>query len=173
MGLFDRVERRLERAVNGAFARAFKSEVQPVEIASAIRRAMDDRAAVLFGAATHDIGKITHPGELSGPGSAHEEAGRRLLLEHGIEPEWARFAATHAAWPEPGVGVEDLLVSLADKVWKNKRVRELEDLVVGRLAEVSGRPVWEEFLALDDLLEPLGAGADHRLAFQASYPVHP
>ena len=47
MGLFDRVERRLERAVNGAFARAFKSEVQPVEIASAIRRAMDDRAAIL------------------------------------------------------------------------------------------------------------------------------
>jgi len=47
VGLFDRVERRLERAVNGAFARAFKSEVQPVEIASAIRRAMDDRAAVL------------------------------------------------------------------------------------------------------------------------------
>ena len=47
MGLFDRVEQRLERAVNGAFARAFKSEVQPVEIASAIRRAMDDRAAVV------------------------------------------------------------------------------------------------------------------------------
>jgi hypothetical protein len=47
MGLFDRVEKKLERAVNGAFARAFKSEVQPVEIASAIRRAMDDRAAVM------------------------------------------------------------------------------------------------------------------------------
>ena len=47
MGLFDRVERRLERAVNGAFARAFKAEVQPVEIAAAMRRAMDDRAAVL------------------------------------------------------------------------------------------------------------------------------
>ena len=47
MGLFDRVEQRLERAVNGVFARAFKSEVQPVEIASAIRRAMDDRAAIV------------------------------------------------------------------------------------------------------------------------------
>ena len=47
MGLFDRVERGLERAVHGAFAKAFKAEVQPVEIASAIRRAMDDRAAVL------------------------------------------------------------------------------------------------------------------------------
>ena len=46
MGLFDKVERGLERAVNSAFAKAFKSEVQPVELASAIRRAMDDRAAV-------------------------------------------------------------------------------------------------------------------------------
>ena len=47
MGLFDRVERGLERAVHGAFAKAFKAEVQPVEIAAAIRRAMDDRAAVI------------------------------------------------------------------------------------------------------------------------------
>ncbi|GAB3580237.1 FhaA domain-containing protein [Calidifontibacter terrae] len=44
MGLFDKLEQRLERGVNGAFARAFRSEVQPVEVASAIRRAMDDRA---------------------------------------------------------------------------------------------------------------------------------
>lgn len=47
MGVFDRVERGLERAVHGAFAKAFKGEVQPVEIASAIRRAMDDRAAMI------------------------------------------------------------------------------------------------------------------------------
>ncbi len=46
MGIFDRVEAKLERAVNGTFARVFRSEVQPVEIASAIRRAMDDRAAI-------------------------------------------------------------------------------------------------------------------------------
>lgn len=45
MGLFDRVEGKLERAYNGLFARAFRAEVQPVEIASAIRRAMDDRAS--------------------------------------------------------------------------------------------------------------------------------
>jgi Protein of unknown function (DUF3662)/FHA domain len=47
VGVFDRVERGLERAVHSAFAKAFKSEVQPVEIASAIRRAMDDRAATV------------------------------------------------------------------------------------------------------------------------------
>lgn len=47
MGLFDRVERKLDRVINGAFARAFKAEVQPVEIAAAMRRAMDERAAVV------------------------------------------------------------------------------------------------------------------------------
>ena len=47
MGVFDRLERGLERAVKQPFARVFKAEVQPVEIASAMRDAMDDRAAVL------------------------------------------------------------------------------------------------------------------------------
>lgn len=47
MGVFDKLERGLERAVKQPFARIFKAEVQPVEIASAMRKAMDDRAAVL------------------------------------------------------------------------------------------------------------------------------
>ena len=47
VGLLDRFEQRLDRMVNGAFARAFKAEVQPVEIASALTREMDDRAAVV------------------------------------------------------------------------------------------------------------------------------
>lgn len=130
-----------------------------------------DRDAVLFGAATHDIGKTAHVDELSGPGSAHEEAGRRLLLARGVDAELARFAATHGAWAEAGNRIEDLLVSVADKIWKNKRVPELEALVVRQLAEASGRTVWEEFLAFDDLLTIIGEGADGRLAFQASYPV--
>ncbi|HYZ53640.1 MAG TPA: HD domain-containing protein [Streptosporangiaceae bacterium] len=50
-----------------------------------------DRDAVLFGAATHDIGKTAHIAELSGPGSAHGEAGRELLLAQGISPELASF----------------------------------------------------------------------------------
>ena len=47
MGILDRFERRLDRMVNGAFARAFKAEVQPVEIASALQRECDDRAAIV------------------------------------------------------------------------------------------------------------------------------
>jgi hypothetical protein len=47
MGVLDRFEKGIERAVNGAFARAFRSEVQPVEIASALRKAADEKAAVV------------------------------------------------------------------------------------------------------------------------------
>ncbi|MFF8607216.1 phosphohydrolase [Streptomyces sp. NPDC015346] len=131
-----------------------------------------DREAVLFGAATHDIGKTVHLAELSGPGSVHEEAGQVLLLGHGISPELARFAATHASWVDARVGLDDLLVSLADKIWKNKRVPDLEDLVVARLAQATGRAAWEEFLALDGVLARIGDTADERLAFQASFPIY-
>ncbi|MFC5187802.1 FhaA domain-containing protein [Actinomadura harenae] len=47
MGVIQRFERRLEGMVEGAFARAFKSELQPVEVASAVQREMDDRAAIV------------------------------------------------------------------------------------------------------------------------------
>ncbi len=47
MGVLDRFEKGVERVVSGAFAKAFRSEVKPVEIASAIRREMDDRAAAV------------------------------------------------------------------------------------------------------------------------------
>lgn len=47
MGVLDRFERGIERAVSGAFARAFKAEVQPVELASALRRETDTEAAVV------------------------------------------------------------------------------------------------------------------------------
>ncbi|MGZ9935398.1 HD domain-containing protein [Streptomyces sp. NC-S4] len=131
-----------------------------------------DRSAVLFGAATHDIGKTVHPAELSGPGSLHEEAGRELLLARGFGADLARFAGTHASWTAPGTTLEDLLVSTADKVWKNKRLQELEDLVIARLARVTDGQHWAEYLAFDDLLTRIGDGADGRLAFQASFPVH-
>lgn len=47
MGLLDNFERGLERAVNGAFAKTFKSGLQPVEITAALRRELDTKAAVV------------------------------------------------------------------------------------------------------------------------------
>jgi hypothetical protein len=47
VGVLQRFERRIEDMVNRPFARAFKAEVQPVEIASALQRECDDRAAIV------------------------------------------------------------------------------------------------------------------------------
>ena len=46
-GVLQRFEKRLEGAVTGAFARAFRSAVQPVEIAAALQREIDSNASVL------------------------------------------------------------------------------------------------------------------------------
>jgi hypothetical protein len=130
-----------------------------------------DSEAVLFGAATHDIGKVRHPEELSQPGSRHEPAGRELLLELGVPPRLARFAGTHGSWHADGIGVEDLLVSLADKVWKAQRVPDLEQLLVARLAGASGQELWAAFLALDDFVDSVVAEADARLSYQNGFSV--
>jgi hypothetical protein len=47
VGILDNFEKGLERAVNGAFAKTFKSGLQPVEITSALRRELDTKAAVV------------------------------------------------------------------------------------------------------------------------------
>jgi hypothetical protein len=120
-----------------------------------------DTTAVLFGAATHDIGKVLHPAELTGPGSAHEAAGEDLLLRYGVPAHLARFAGSHGScWTRAGAGLDELLVSLADQIWKGHRVPPLEH----RVAELTGH-------TLDDVLDTVAAGADVRLAFQAAFPV--
>lgn len=46
-GVLQRFEKRLEGAVTGAFARAFRSAVQPVEIAAALQREVDSSATIV------------------------------------------------------------------------------------------------------------------------------
>lgn len=70
MGLLDRIENRLEGVVNGVFARGFKGEVEPAEIATKLQRQMDAEAMVLgrnkklvpndflVGLSTHDYERI-------------------------------------------------------------------------------------------------------------------
>ena len=47
MGMLQRFESRLEHAVSGAFAKAFRSAVQPVELAAALQREVDNSAQIL------------------------------------------------------------------------------------------------------------------------------
>ncbi|WP_124054505.1 FhaA domain-containing protein [Arcanobacterium ihumii] len=45
MGAFDKIERSVENAVDNMFSRAFHSDLKPVELASGIKKSMDDRVA--------------------------------------------------------------------------------------------------------------------------------
>ena len=47
MNPLQRFEQRLETVISGVFARAFRSAVQPVEIAAALQREVDNSAQIL------------------------------------------------------------------------------------------------------------------------------
>jgi hypothetical protein len=47
MGVLQRFENKLEQLVSGTFARAFRSAVQPVEVAAALQREVDNSAQIL------------------------------------------------------------------------------------------------------------------------------
>lgn len=47
MGILDRFEKGVERVMHGTFSRMFPSEVKPVELASALRRELDDKAVAV------------------------------------------------------------------------------------------------------------------------------
>ena len=128
-----------------------------------------NRDAILFGAATHDLGKARHLNELSEPGTQHELAGEQLLRDLGVDALRSRFARTHGDWRNPSNDLEDLLVALADTVWKSKRVTDLEALVSEKIAANVGESRWEVWSRLDTILERLAARADERLAWQRGF----
>ncbi len=47
MGILDKFEKGVERAVNSAFTKMSRGEIKPVELASGLRREVDERAAVV------------------------------------------------------------------------------------------------------------------------------
>jgi hypothetical protein len=126
-----------------------------------------DRDAVLFGAATHDIGKVLHPAELVGPGNRHEQGGPALLEKMGFPPDRTRFARTHGTWKdEPNLAIEDYVVALADTCWKGSRDESLESKIASQVAQLLSAEVWEVFMAIDEIVTRIADHADERLAWQ-------
>jgi hypothetical protein len=128
-----------------------------------------DPHAVYFGAATHDLGKVLHPNELTGPGNLHESDGCGLLERLGVPSHLARFTRTHGAWDREPVAIEDLLVALADTIWKGQRISSLEDLIVNRISQVIGEARWEVFGTLDEIVTVITEKGDERLEYQRQY----
>jgi len=121
---------------------------------------------ILFGAGTHDIGKTEITIELIERGKKHELKGKQILLELGYTENESRFAQTHGNWKEENITFEDLLVSLADKIWKGKRIEELEEKIGRALSDKLRIDYLEVYSALDKILEQLSYGADERILWQ-------
>ncbi len=110
MGLLERFEDSLDRLVNGAFARAFKAEVQPVEIASALQREINDRAAVIDRARTV-IPNVFHV-ELS-----QHDYRRLAVFKDALQTELSTLVRDYGA--EQGytlLGPVDVLLSQDDEL---------------------------------------------------------
>ncbi|MBI2806127.1 MAG: phosphohydrolase [Planctomycetes bacterium] len=123
-----------------------------------------DRATILFGAATHDLGKVLHARELTGPGDLHERDGPGLLEEHCVLPRLARFAGTHGRWRETD-DLEDLLVALADAIWCGRRIEQLEMKVAAILAAMTGLERWAAWSKLDAMCGEIASRSENRLAW--------
>ncbi|WP_295621549.1 HD domain-containing protein [Chamaesiphon sp. GL140_3_metabinner_50] len=119
---------------------------------------------IRLGVAFHDTGKILHPSEFVEKGNRHEIAGEILLLEQGVDPKIARCCRSHGQWQQLECSFEELIVALADNLWKGKRNRELEDRVIGKVARMLGKDYWDVFGCLDDKFEEIAASGDLRLA---------
>jgi hypothetical protein len=119
---------------------------------------------VRVGVVLHDAGKALYPAELDVPGNAHEPAGERLLLDHGASQEVARVCRSHAQWRDVAETLEELVVALADKLWKGARVPELEELVIDRVVAATGRDRWDLFTELDAVFERVATDSDGRLS---------
>lgn len=126
-------------------------------------RVSHDAEFVRIGIVLHDAGKILHPAELEASGADHEPAGQRLLLENGVSAPLARVCLSHARWSSMEASLEELLVALADKLWKGVRNEKLEQLVIDAVAATLQQDRWDLFVELDTTFEEIAAGGTDRL----------
>ncbi|HET9080437.1 MAG TPA: DUF3662 and FHA domain-containing protein [Trebonia sp.] len=89
MGVLQRFERRLASKVEGTAARVFKSELQPVEVASAVQHEMDERAAIVA------QGRTLVPNDFVVEIS-HADAERLDIMVESLSLELVTLAKDHA-----------------------------------------------------------------------------
>lgn len=141
MGLLDSFERGLERAVGGAFAKTFKSGVQPVEVSAALRRELDTKAAVV----SRD--RILAPNDLTVRLSSPDFQRMSSLGETLID-ELTELVQKHAAaqrYTFPG----GIRISLVDDSSLSEGVVRVES------ASVKGSVVWMPVLDIDGTRHPI------------------
>lgn len=145
MGILDSVERGLERAVNGAFARTFRSGVQPVEIAAGLKRELD------IGSVVVDRDRVLAPNRFI-VRVAEADADRLTRMGANLERELVGVVVKHAK--RQGyqlLGEPDV------------EVQRDTSLTTGVLqidaAQVEGTVSWAPVLVVEGAQHPLRTGA--------------
>ncbi|MFM2384709.1 MAG: hypothetical protein RL166_583 [Actinomycetota bacterium] len=90
MGFLDKIEKAIEGAVTGAFSKTFKSELQPIEIGSAIKSHMDANAAIV----SRDRILVPNQFEIT---LSTADFGRFKLISERLNQELRSQAQAHAA----------------------------------------------------------------------------
>ena len=90
VGVLQRFERRLGGLVEGAFAKVFKGDVQPVEVAGALQRETDDKKTIV------GQGKVLVPNDFVVELGQHDY-GRLSPWEEPLGKELAAMVREHAA----------------------------------------------------------------------------
>lgn len=121
-----------------------------------------DKDFIRSGIVLHDIGKTIHLSELDQDGDLHGEVGRELLRQEGVEPRLAQVCVSHVDWTRAET-LEELVIACSDKLWKGRRVADLEEALVRRVTTVLGLEYWDVFQRMDSCFESIADGADERL----------
>ncbi len=125
-----------------------------------------NKKEILFGASTHDIGKAVITDELYKKGKKHESEGFKILKELGYNDKESRFTITHGNWENSNLLIEDLIVCLSDKIWKGKRINDLEERITTNISELTKTDFWDVSVKLELILEKIAVGSDDRIAWQ-------
>jgi hypothetical protein len=141
LGLLDNFERGLERAVNGAFAKTFRSGLQPVEVTSALKRELDTKAVVVARDRILVPNKFTvllSPADFS----RMSEVGPSLIDEFVLQVE------QHATVQRYSFAGGISIALKADE-------KLAEGVVNVDSASVKGAVVWTPVLEIDGTMHPL------------------
>ena len=141
MGLLDNFERGLERAVNGAFAKTFRSGLQPVEVTSALKRELDTKAVVVARDRILVPNKFTvllNPTDYS----TLSEVGPSLIDEFVLQVEQHATAQRYSF-----AGGISIVLKSDDKL--------AEGVVAIDSVSVRGAVTWTPVLEIDGTMHPL------------------
>ncbi|MBX3100776.1 MAG: DUF3662 and FHA domain-containing protein [Salinibacterium sp.] len=141
MGLLDNFEKGLERAVNGAFAKTFKSGLQPVEITAALRRELDTKAAVV----ARD--RILVPNKFT-VRLSHSDFERMTGIGPTLIDELTQLVQQHAAAQRYSFA-GGISITLAEHAGLSQGMIEIQS------DNVKGTVVWKPVLEIDGTRHPI------------------